>query len=206
MQSVFCFCFCLGMALSAALGASASADETGVMADLFGDGALKGVQRVGFGKAGSWTFQTYGSAALGDRTGNVFTAHVGAGYYMKDDLSINIELLAGEININEGTEGVASVVGVDLLLRYHFRKEGPWTFYLEGGAGLQQSSDPFPTVGTHFNFRPQAGIGFTVELLDRARLMSGVRWLHISNANKDGPLKNPGYDGVMIYSGLMIPF
>ena len=81
---------------------------------------------------------------------------------------------------------------------------------MEGGAGIQESSDPFPegktNIGTHFNFRPQLGMGFTVGLTDQVRLMAGARWLHISNADRDGSVHNPGYDAVLVYSGLMIPF
>lgn len=161
---------------------------------------------ISFAPRGTWTSQVYGSATLGGEAGGLFTAHIGGGYHFKDDLSVNLELIAGSINFDEGFIDSTSVVGLDLLVRYHFHREGPWTFYTDGGFGLQQSSMPFPMDGTHFNFRSQAGLGFTLQLDPRARLMVGARWLHVSNAAKDGKALNPGYDGAMIYSGLLFTF
>jgi len=160
----------------------------------------------GFAKAGTWTFQLYGSAAFGDRNGDVFTGHVGVGYHFIDDVSINLEVIVGAIDIRKGDQETATVYGLDLLVRYHFYKHGAFSLYAEGGAGLQQSTEPFPVGGTHFNFRPQAGIGLTLGLSEEVRLIVGARWLHISNADKEGNLMNPGFDAGVIYTGLMIPF
>ena len=159
-----------------------------------------------FAPKGTWTAQTYGSATVSGEAGGLFTAHVGGGYHFKDDMSINLELIAGSINFDEGFNDSAAVVGLDLLLRYHFFQYGDLTLYTDGGFGLQQSSLPFPMAGTHFNFRSQAGIGLTLKLNDRARLMAGARWLHVSNAAKDGEVLNPGYDGAMVYSGFLFTF
>lgn len=159
---------------------------------------------------GSWTFQAYGSAAIGNSAGEVYTGHVGVGYFFKDNWSINLEAIGGEIDLGQGADGSAAVMGLDLLLRYYFHRVDRWAFYAEGGAGFQQNSDPFPVgrtnAGTHFNFRPQAGMGLTYELTDEVGVMAGARWLHVSNANRKGQDENPGYDAVMFYSGLMIRY
>lgn len=157
-------------------------------------------------KAGSWTFQAYGSVSFGDEAGEVYMAHVGGGYVLWDDISVNLEVVAGGIDIAERQEDSASIVGLDLVGRWHFHHEGPWSVYAEIGAGLQQSSEPIPSAGTHFNFRPQLGIGCTHEVDDGAKLMAGVRWIHISNADKDGDTNNPGFDAAMFYWGLTVPF
>ncbi len=153
-----------------------------------------------------FTFQAYGSGSFGDDAGELYTAHVGLGYLLRDDLSVNLEVIAGEIDIDQGRMGSAWVAGLDLLVRWHFARGNGWTIYTEGGAGLQQSADPFPVGGTHFNFRPQMGVGFTLRFNHSVNLMAGARWLHISNADKDSPSDNPGYDAAMIYSGFMIRF
>ena len=49
-------------------------------------------------------------------------------------------------------------------------------------------------------------MGVAISLSNEAMLMAGARWLHISNASKDGSRNNPGYDSVQLYAGLMIPF
>ena len=161
---------------------------------------------IDFSQEGSWTFQSYGSAALGEGSGKVYTAHFGVGYFFRENLSLNLELVGGSINLNEGHHDSAVVYGMDLLMRWHFYNDGVWAAHLEAGAGMHKSSHPFPAEGTHFNFRPQLGIGFTYSMTPNVKLMAGVRWLHISNANKDGSLKNPGFDGYMLYSGFMLAF
>lgn len=144
--------------------------------------------------------------SLGDSSGEIFLLHVGGGYHFVDDLSLNLELLGGGIDIEEGSHGSASVFGADLLLRWHFYKNGDWTCYLDGGGGVQQSSETFPVVGTHFNFRPQLGVGVTCRVSEAVRLMGGVRWLHVSNSNRRGELRNPGFDAALIYAGLTMGF
>jgi len=202
--------FCLGIYTQAVSALNTGdADDQALVADERAGAALvapPGGGSINFAPKGTWTAQTYGSATLSGEAGGLFTAHIGGGYHFKDDLSINLELIAGNINFDKGFGGSSTVVGLDLLLRYHFFRYGDWTFYADGGVGLQQSSRPFPLAGTHFNFRPQAGMGFTLKLNERARFMAGARWLHVSNANKDGSTRNPGYDGAMVYSGLLFTF
>ncbi len=199
--------------MAARTHALASTDEAARQVNLLA--ADTGAQRldnqqprrlIGLGREGSWTFQTYGSAALGEGAGRVYAAHTGVGYFICENLSLNVELITGRIDLKEGTHKSASVYGSDLLLRWYFDKSRDWTAYLEVGAGMHKSSHPFPAVGSHFNFRPQWGIGFTYSMSPDVKLLGGVRWLHISNANKDGSLRNPGFDGVMPYLGMMVPF
>ncbi|MDX1682878.1 MAG: acyloxyacyl hydrolase, partial [Phycisphaeraceae bacterium] len=84
--------------------------------------------------------------------------------------------------------------------------EDRYTVYLDGGAGLQHSGESIPADGTNFNFRPQVGIGFTWHIDENIHLMSGARWLHISNAGINGDDQNPGFDGAQVYAGVSIPF
>lgn len=201
---------CLGAYSQAVLADDlGDADDQALLADERAAVALEpqlAGEVVIFAPRGTWTAQTYGSATFSGEAGGLFTGHIGGGYHFKDDLSINFELIAGSIAFDEGFNDSAAVVGADMLLRYHFFQYGDLTLYTDGGFGLQQSSLPFPMAGTHFNFRSQAGIGFTLKLNHRARLMVGARWLHVSNANKDEEFLNPGYDGSMVYSGFMFEF
>ena len=64
----------------------------------------------------------------------------------------------------------------------------------------------FPAAGTHFNFRPQFGMGATLRLTPDVYLMGGAKLFHISNAGIGGPEHNPGFDSFMYYLGVMIPF
>ncbi len=151
---------------------------------------------------GTFSFQFYGSTVVGDSEhGYIHTAHVGAGWYFVDDLSINLEAIGGWVDSKTDDDG--GVGGLDLLFRWHFLKDEDWSLYVDGGAGFQQATTNFPS-DSHHNFRPQVGMGFTYDLTDRARLMGGARWLHISNASTTEG--NDGLDAAQLYLGLMMPF
>lgn len=157
----------------------------------------------------SWTFQSYGSVTMGEDAGWMYQGHIGAGYYVFEGVSFNFEAVAGRIHASEEageSGGRFPAGGFDLLLRWHALRNEDWSFYFEGGAGVLVASESFPANGTHFNFTPQLGFGLTVRVADKARLMVGARWHHVSNGRVYGNGRNPGYEGVMTYAGLMIPF
>jgi lipid A 3-O-deacylase len=153
---------------------------------------------------GTWTVQSYGSATLGNDEGRLFLSHVGGGYFIVDGLSLNLEGVFGTVDSER--DGDLYAVGFDLLIHWHFFKTETWSIYADGGAGMLWTQDRFPTAGTHQNFTPQVGMGVTFRLADQINLMAGTRWHHISNARRKGPDRNPGFDGVLVYAGLMIAF
>lgn len=155
---------------------------------------------------GSWSLNLYGSATLGDPDGEVYLGHASVSYYFLDGLAISAGLVGGQIDSDELRGDDGHIIGAELLLRWHFWREADWSVYVDGGIGFTWSEHPFPAAGTHQNYNPQLGFGFTYDLCDNARLMAGARWHHISNANREGGDENPGFDGAMVYAGLMIPF
>lgn len=151
---------------------------------------------------GTWTFQTYGSGTWGDSDkGEIYTAHIGVGYHFVDDLSINLEAIGGWADAEKDDDG--GVGGIDLLFRWHFLQGRSWSLYIDGGAGFQLATTNFPS-DSHHNFRPQVGLGGTLQITDSIRLMGGARWLHISNAGTTRI--NNGLDGAQLYAGIMVPF
>ena len=153
---------------------------------------------------GTWTVQTYGSATLGNDEGRLYLSHVGGGYFVLDGLSVNLEGVFGAVDSERNGDPYA--VGFDLLLRWHFLKTQSWSVFADGGAGMLWIEDRFPTSGTRQNFTPQVGLGVTLHLADQLNLIAGVRWHHISNASKRGEDRNPGFDGALVYGGLVIAF
>jgi hypothetical protein len=171
-----------------------------------GDGAEQAGANPLF-DAGSWIFQTYGSASINDNDGVLYLSHTGAGYFVVDNLSLNLELVAGGIDSKDRREDDGYALGLDLLVRWHFLRDADdWSLFLEGGAGLFRTENPFPAGGTHQNFTPQGGLGGMARLFDNVYLMGGIRWHHISNARRRGINRNPGFDAPMFYVGVMIPF
>jgi len=160
-------------------------------------------------RAGSWALQSYFAGTVSGYQGNVYAMKVGAGYHFFDGFSLNAEA-AGyylDIDANNGDpDGEAGGGGLDLIVRYHFIREKDWSFYGDLGAGFIESSKSFPADGTNFNFTPQAGLGVTWRFMDQWRLMAGARWFHISNARMQGIERNPAFDALQLYAGVMLPF
>jgi hypothetical protein len=153
---------------------------------------------------GSQKWQTYASAAAGDQgKGEMYALHLGYGYFLRDYLSVNIDLLGAYIRSGIDDNGVAA--GLDVIFRRHFSwvDDDRWTVYLDLGGGFQQQSTKF-SGSRHFNFRVMGGGGGTLQLSDHVRMMGGLRYLHISDAGIEGG--GGGFDGFMFYGGAMFPF
>jgi len=160
-------------------------------------------QSNGFLK-GTWKLYPYASAIGGDHgKGEMHALHIGFGYFFQDSLSVSIDILGARIRSGIDDNGVAA--GLDILFRKHFCKNHDtlWSIYFDTGGGLQQQSTNF-SGSRHFNFRLMGGFGGTLKIFNHIRIISGVRYLHISDAGIRGG--GGGFDGFMFYSGGAFPF
>ena len=160
-------------------------------------------QANGFSR-GTRKWQTYASAAAGDHgKGEMYALHVGYGYFLRDYLSVNMDVLGAYIRSGIDDNGVAA--GLDVIFRRHFSwvDDDQWSVYLDLGGGLQQQSTNF-AGSRHFNFRVMGGGGGTLRVAGQIRMMGGIRYLHISDAGIEGG--GGGFDGFMFYAGAMFPF
>ncbi|MEX0744316.1 MAG: acyloxyacyl hydrolase [Phycisphaeraceae bacterium] len=148
---------------------------------------------------GSWSMELFGSGSFASK-GEIYSGHVGASYYFVDHVALSLQASVGRIRSGVGED--ATVGALDLLIRHHLLRGDGWTLFIEGGAGIQRASERFPE--THFNFRPQGGVGMTLQLREDMHLITGVRHLHISNAGRSSP--NVGYEGIMPYLGVSLQF
>jgi len=161
-------------------------------------------ERIGEFSKGHQKWQTYVSAAGFDKgKGEMYAFHLGYGYFFMDDFSVNIDVLGSYIHSGIDDNGVAA--GLDAIFRGHPFKghDNLWSLYLELGAGLQQQSTNF-AGNRRFNFRLLGGGGATFRVTKNARLMTGIRYLHISDAGIEGG--GGGFDGLQFYAGSMFPF
>jgi len=132
----------------------------------------------------------------------VTKATVGVGYYFWNNHSLNINAHGMVID----QEGGESAQGTELSImgRYHFFNRDKLTVYLDGGIGYTWLDSPEPKGGTTYNFNPLVGLGAGYQLSDNVWLIGGARYFHMSNARQHGPDKNPGYDGVECYVGVLV--
>ncbi|WDN89927.1 hypothetical protein BuS5_02897 [Desulfosarcina sp. BuS5] len=113
-----------------------------------GDGFLKGTEEL----------HTYASVIAGDSgKGEMPALHVGYGYFLRDRLSVNIDILG--TYVRSGIDDNGAVVGLDVLLREHFynSNDGIWFAYFDAGSGFQQQSTNF-FGRRYFNFRLFGGV------------------------------------------------
>ncbi len=156
-----------------------------------------------YGAKGSTRWYIHGGGArdFDDGDDTLFLFGAGLSHFIADGLALNAELNGVFVNQwGEDAEGA----NFNLLFRWHFIRERNWSMYMDAGAGLLLTGNDVPANGSSFNFTPQAGLGFTIDLGNDARFLVGARWHHISNANIYN--SNPGRDSIMGYAGVSFPF
>lgn len=148
----------------------------------------------------AWWFEAGGGANFDH--GWMALGGVGVEWYPVDGFAVGIR---GD-GIGVGLEGTPATAGggASLLLRWHVLLREEWSIYVEGGCGLAYFSSPVPRGAARLNFTPEAGVGLTIALSDHTRLLGGVRWYHISNAQT--AQSNPGVDMLEIYVGAAFTF
>ncbi len=163
-----------------------------------------------FGKQNTWRWMVQGGFGIDVRTSDNMFGQIGGGvsYFMIDDLSLELELNGMYFSqIDDDAVGLNLV----LLFRWHFIAKEKWSLYFDIGAGLLGTTAHVPGVepdepsgGSSFNFTPQSGFGFTVEVAENMRFFAGARVYHISNAQIYP--NNPGRDNLFFYAGVSLPF
>ncbi|MBL1216415.1 MAG: acyloxyacyl hydrolase [Planctomycetes bacterium] len=181
------------------------ADEANIV-----DEATESAPPPAFGSKGSWRWAVYGGAGIDlRRDGEQYHAIFAASHFLADDFSVDFEATGIYLNEQDGRPGSSDGVAgnVNLLFRWHFLSKERWSLYADAGAGVLLASTEVPYGGTNYNLTPQAGAGLSLALGDGPeRLMTGVRWHHMSNARVRGQDDNPGRDSVFFYAGLSFPF
>lgn len=154
-----------------------------------------------FGDAGMVTFNVFGDFATDFDDAYLGGVQLGISWFFIDGLSLDVQLEQYGIS-QDGPNAYA--IGPALLFRWHFLSYETWSLYADAGCGFIYATENVPSNGSRFNFTPRIGVGASIGLTDSARILTGVRWLHISNANTSTP--NPGFDSVEIYAGLSFAF
>ncbi len=115
--------------------------------------------------------------------------------------------ISGIVNALAFSQVGSDAVGInlDLIARWHFLRQRTWSLFIDGGAGILGTTSKVPLIGgSRFNFTPQVGGGVSFNIAKKRRMMVGVRWHHISNANLFPP--NPGQDAVLGWVSIDLPW
>jgi hypothetical protein len=100
----------------------------------------------------------------------------------------------------------AFIVGLSPLVRFDAFRRGRTAVFVELGPGWSWSDGTVPARGTHFNYMAQAGGGVVFGGGPNARFIAGARWVHFSNAGREGRGRNPDIEALGGYFGVLIWF
>ena len=110
-------------------------------------------------------------------------------------------------DVDQDPYGTSDGLGLNLLANVHLYKTERFTFFLAGGLGVAKFLRRVPAPdGTHFNFTIHGSLGVKLRLSDGMYFLAAAQYMHMSNANIDGPDRNPSFDGFGGYGGLTVRF
>ena len=105
------------------------------------------------------------------------------------------------LHVNQDPIGDVFLPALSLMLRWSAFRVGETSVFLEGGGGVSYASNEVPNLGTRLNLVSQTGVGLERRLSSRIGLVSGLRWLHVSNNSLDGRDHNPDIQALGLYIG-----
>ncbi|MEO0377852.1 MAG: acyloxyacyl hydrolase, partial [Cyanobacteria bacterium P01_A01_bin.17] len=125
----------------------------------------------------------------------------GITHFFASGHSINVSLNTLDFS-QECSDSIG--INIDGIARWHFLRKKTWSLFVDGGVGILNTTSRVPLIGgSRFNFTPQVGGGASLRIAEKTRLLMGIRWHHISNANLFEP--NDGQDAVFGWVGLDLP-
>ncbi|MEX0777300.1 MAG: acyloxyacyl hydrolase [Phycisphaeraceae bacterium] len=163
---------------------------------------------------GKWTLDIFATVLVdldNNRDATFYGGGVGVNYYALHGIAIRGEFVGLGVDQQPGSDAAGG--GFNLLGRWHFFQQRRFSLFFEGGAGIFQADVSVPDGprasrldGTHFNFTLHAGVGATCQLMSNVHLVAAFRYMHLSNAAIEGIRRNPGFDSIGGYVGVMFGF
>ncbi|MGB2713311.1 MAG: hypothetical protein WBC51_03970 [Vicinamibacterales bacterium] len=96
--------------------------------------------------------------------------------------------------------------GATCGLRGRVYRHGRFSGFLEFELGVSESDTPVPPRGTRFNYLAMGGAGTTIRLRPGVHLLTGLKWVHVSNNGLAGRDRNPDIEAVGPYASLLVRF
>jgi hypothetical protein len=100
----------------------------------------------------------------------------------------------------------AFIQGIVPVFRCRVLDRGRTTMFVEFGGGYSWADTTVPPRGTRFNFLTATSVGVTRRLSAQSHLVLGARWLHLSNASREGRDRNPDIEAIGGFVGWSIGF
>lgn len=159
-------------------------------------------------RRGEWHLELGGHGAL--ETWNYNISHEtmagirpGLAYGLRDGLT----LIAGGPLYYVDQRGVDGwLFGATGGVRGRVYRRPRLSIFLEFEVGISESDTFVPPRGTRFNYLALGGAGATFRLRDGAHLLTGLKWVHVSNNSLAGRHRNPDIEAVGLQAAVLIGF
>lgn len=135
------------------------------------------------------------------KLGQVVLLQLGVDYYIRDGVALRYGLLLGHAGAKRTRDGFYG--GPQIGLRWHVLRGARWSLDLEAYGAAVYHEHALTEDSLRFNFDLQPGAGVTYRVNADSLLRGGLRWHHLSNARVRGKEHNLGYDGPMLYLGVV---
>jgi hypothetical protein len=163
------------------------------------DPFARGTTTLEFGVAGldeSWNFNEAREWQIeGDVT---------AWYAVARGLAVGVAWHNSRVFQSTGDPYVSGVF--PLLVRWRLLERRSWRLVQELGGGLSWSTRDVPPRGTRFNFLFQSSLGLQQRIGQDRHVVAAIRFLHLSNADRVGPTRNPDLQMLGVYTGVSVSF
>lgn len=100
----------------------------------------------------------------------------------------------------------AFLIGATIGIRGRIYRRGKVSAFLEVDLGVSESDTPVPPRGTRFNYLALGGGGATIRVRRGMYLLTGLKWIHISNNGLAGRNRNPDIEAVGPQAALLLRF
>lgn len=156
----------------------------------------------------SWTLELASHAAFETWNYNIsheemFAIVTGVTYGIRDGLVLTVAAPLYYVD-QRGVD--AWMLGVTAGVRGRLWRRGRVTAYWEFAVGIADADTDTPPRGTRFNYLALGGAGTFVRLRRDLHLVTGIKWVHVSNNGLAGRDRNPDIEAVGPRAGISIGF
>jgi hypothetical protein len=123
---------------------------------------------------------------------------------LHEGLSLVTELHA--IPVHQARPRTAFLTAFVPMMRFRLLERRATSLFVDAGAGVAWSDTAVPPRGTRFNFLIVTSVGVARQLTRQTAVVTSLRIVHLSNANRAGPDRNPDIEVIGGYFGLCVGF
>jgi hypothetical protein len=98
------------------------------------------------------------------------------------------------------------LLGATVGVRGRIYRRGRASVFLGFEVGTSEADTSVPPRGTRFNYLALGGAGVTIRLRQGLHLLTGMKWIHVSNNGLAGRHRNPDIEAVGPDAALLIRF